>query len=244
MTAALQAIVFDFDGVIADSEPLHLRAFQQTLAEDGIELSAADYYSRYLGYDDVGLMQALAADRGVAMNDRRIAALVARKGEKLQEIVHGGPAVFPGAVEFIRLAAAEVPIAIASGAMRHEIVEFIGAAGIEDLFMAIVAAGDTPQSKPSPAPYLLAFERLRQRSGRDLDARRSVAIEDSRWGIESAQGAGLRCVGVTSSYPALELQGADLVVGSLGDLTLSALNRLCAGDPQAMKTQRRGVQTL
>ena len=244
MTAALQAIVFDFDGVIADSEPQHLRAFQQTLAEDGIELSAADYYSRYLGYDDVGLMQALAADRGIAMNDRRIATLVARKGEKLQEIVHGGPAVFPGAVEFIRSAAAEVPIAIASGAMMHEIVEFIGAAGIEDLFMAIVAAGDTPQSKPSPAPYLLAFERLRQRSGRDLDARRSVAIEDSRWGIESAQGAGLRCVGVTSSYPAADLQGAELVVAGLGDLTLSALDRLCASAAQATEARRHGVQTI
>jgi len=233
MTVALQAIVFDFDGVIADSEPLHLRAFQQTLAEDGIELSAADYYSRYLGYDDVGLMQALAADRGIAMDGRRIAALVARKGAALQEMLRGGHMLFPGAVEFIRNAAAEVPIAIASGALRHEIVEIIGAAGVEDLFTAIVAAGDTPQSKPSPAPYLLAFERLRQGSGRDLDPRRSVAIEDSRWGIESAQGAGLRCVGVTNSYSAAELQGAELVVGGLGELTLTALDRLCANERDA-----------
>jgi len=233
MTAALQAIVFDFDGVIADSEPLHLRAFQQTLAEDGIELSAADYYSRYLGYDDVGLMQVLTADRGIAMNDRQITALVARKGAKLQEILDEGHVLFPGAVEFIRSAAAEVPIAIASGALKHEIVEIIGAAGVGDLFTAIVAAGDTPQSKPSPAPYLLAFERLRQGSGRDLDPRRCVAIEDSRWGLESAQGAGLRCVGVTNSYSAAELQGAELVVGGLGELTLPALDRLCASKHHA-----------
>jgi len=233
MTAALQAIVFDFDGVIADSEPLHLRAFQQTLAEEGIELSAADYYSRYLGYDDVGLIQALATDRGIGMNDRRIAALVERKGAKLQEILNEGHVLFPGAVEFIRSAAAEVPIAIASGALKHEIVEIIGAAGVGDLFTAIVAAGDTPQSKPSPAPYLLAFERLRQGSGRDLDPRRCVAIEDSRWGLESAQGAGLRCVGVTNSYSAAELPGAELVVGGLGELTLPALDRLCASKHHA-----------
>ena len=233
MTAALQAIVFDFDGVIADSEPLHLRAFQQTLAEEGIELSAADYYSRYLGYDDVGLMQALATDRGIGMNDRRIAALVERKGAKLQEILNEGHVLFPGAVEFIRSAAAEVPIAIASGALKHEIVEIIGAAGVGDLFTAIVAAGDTPQSKPSPAPYLLVFERLRQGSGRDLDPRRCVAIEDSRWGLESAQGAGLRCVGVTNSYSAAELPGAELVVGGLGELTLPALDRLCASKHHA-----------
>ena len=60
---ALQAIVFDFDGVIANSEPLHLKAFQQALAEDGIELSATDYFTRYLGYDDVGMFEALARDR-------------------------------------------------------------------------------------------------------------------------------------------------------------------------------------
>ena len=243
MIAALQAIVFDFDGVIADNEPLHLRAFQQTLVKEGIELSAADYYSRYLGYDDVGLMQVLAADRGISMNDRQITALVTRKGAKLQEMLHQGHSLFPGAVEFIRSAAAEVPIAIASGALRHEIVEIIVAAGVSELFTAIVAAGDIPQSKPSPAPYLRAFERLRQGSGRDLDPQRCVAIEDSRWGIESAQGAGLRCVGVTSSYSAAELQGAELVVGGLGELTLSTLDRLCASNPQATEIQRRGIQT-
>lgn len=243
MTAALQAIVFDFDGVIADSEPLHLRAFQQTLAAEGIELSAADYYSRYLGYDDVGLMEVLAADRGIAMNYRDIRSLVARKGARLQEMRRDGHVLFPGAVEFIRSAAAEVPIAIASGAMKHEIVEIIGTAGVGGLFMAIVAAGDTPQSKPSPAPYLLAFERLREGSGRDLDPRRCVAIEDSRWGLESAHGAGLRCVGVTSSYSAAELPGAELVVGGLGELTLPALDTLCAKDPQATETQRHGAQS-
>ena len=241
MTVSLQSIVFDFDGVIADSEPLHLRAFQQTLAEEDIELTAADYYSRYLGYDDVGLVQALATDRGFTMSDLQVASLVARKGIRLQEMLHDGHVLFPGAVEFIRNAAAEVPIAIASGALRQEIVEITEAAGIRGLFTTIVAAGDTPQSKPSPAPYLLAFERLRQHSGRDLDANRCVAIEDSRWGIESARAAGLRCVGVTNSYAATELQGAELVVASLGELTLPALDRLCASGPQATEPQRHGA---
>ncbi len=230
MNRSLQSIVFDFDGVIADSEPLHLRAFQQALAAEGIELSAADYYSHYLGYDDVGLVRALATDRGIAMNDPQIAALVARKGRQLQEMLHDRHVLFPGAVDFIRSAAAEVPIAIASGALKQEIDEITEAAGIRNLFTAVVAAGDTPQSKPSPAPYVLAFERLRRHGGRDLDPHRCVAIEDSRWGIESARGAGLRCVGVTSSYAAAELEGAELVVGSLGELTLPALDRLCANN--------------
>lgn len=233
MTRSLQSIVFDFDGVIADSEPLHLRAFQQALAEEGIELSAADYYSHYLGYDDVGLVRALATDRSIAMDDHQIAALVEGKGMQLQEMLHGRHVLFPGAVDFIRSAAAEVPIAIASGALKQEIDEITEAAGIRNLFTAVVAAGDTLRSKPSPAPYLLVFERLCQRSGRDLDPHRCVAIEDSRWGIESALGAGLRCVGVTNSYAAVELEGAELVVGGLGELTLPTLDRLCTSELHA-----------
>ena len=110
MTLALQGIVFDFDGVIADSEPLHLKAFQQMLREAGLELTAADYYGRYLGYDDVGLLQALARDRAVPMSDGHIAALVARKGVILQGMLHDGHVLFPGATEFIQTAATQVPI--------------------------------------------------------------------------------------------------------------------------------------
>jgi beta-phosphoglucomutase len=224
----LQAIVFDFDGVIANSEPLHLVAFQQALVDEGIELTAHDYFHRYLGYDDVGLFETLARDRGLTMSSSDVAMLVSRKGAKMQEMLHSGSVLFPGAKEFIQQAAAEVPIAIASGALRHEIDEIIDAAGVASLFMAVVASGDTPQSKPSPEPYRLAFERLRQATGRDLDPRRSVAIEDSRWGLESAKGAGLRCVGVTTSYPAHELTGAELVVEGLKTLTLQELDALCA----------------
>jgi beta-phosphoglucomutase len=233
MTAALQAIVFDFDGVIADSEPLHLRAFQRTLEEEGLELSADDYYSSYLGYDDMGLFQALARDREIAMSDEQVTSLVARKAIKLQELLRDGEVLFPGAAEFIRAAAAEVPIGIASGALKHEILEIMASAGVGRLFSAIVAAGDTPQSKPSPAPYLLAFQQLRQTSGRPLDPQRSVAIEDSRWGLESAHGAGLRCVGVTTSYAAEELHGAELVVAGLKDLTVPVLDRLVASKRHA-----------
>jgi len=232
VTAALQAVIFDFDGVIADSEPLHFRAFQQALAEDGLELSPKEYYARYLGYDDVGMFQAFAEDRGLPMDGARVSELVARKGTRLQALLNGGSVLFPGAVDFVRAAADAVPIAIASGALRHEIEEVIAAAGVADLFAAIVASGDTPESKPSPAPYRLAFERLRDATGATLDPQRCVAIEDSRWGLESARGAGLRCVGVTNSYPADELTGAELVVSGLHTLTLDALDRLCGAHPR------------
>jgi beta-phosphoglucomutase len=227
VTSALQAVIFDFDGVIADSEPLHFRAFQQALAEDGLELAPKEYYARYLGYDDVGMFQAFGEDHGVPMDAARVSLLVSRKGIKLQAMLNAGAVLFPGAVDFVRAAASAVPIAIASGALRHEIDEVIEAAGVGNLFAAIVASGDTPESKPSPAPYRLAFERLQDATGATLDPRRCVAIEDSRWGLESARGAGLRCVGVTNSYPADELTGAELVVNGLQALTIEALDRLC-----------------
>jgi len=227
VSSPLQAIVFDFDGVIADSEPLHLRAYQQALAEEGMALSREEYLERYLGYDDVGMLEALTRDRGVPMTGGHIAALVARKGERLQAMLNGGEVLFPGAAAFVRRAAAAVPIAIASGALRHEIVQIVEGAGLGDLFTTIVASGDTPESKPSPAPYLLAFEQLRQAAGNHLDPRRCVAIEDSVWGLESARGAGLRCVGVTTSYAADQLAGAELIVDGLKALTIPALEDLC-----------------
>jgi beta-phosphoglucomutase-like phosphatase (HAD superfamily) len=231
VTAALHAIVFDFDGVIADSEPLHLKAFQRALAEEGLTLEAKEYFNRYLGYDDVGVFEAVARDRALGWTARHITELVARKGMKLQGLISGGDVLFPGAPAFIRAAAAEVPIAIASGALRHEIVQILEAAALDQLFRAIVASGDTPESKPSPGPYLLAFERLQQRAAHGLDPRRCVAIEDSVWGLESARQAGLRCVGVTTSYTADELLGAELVVEGLHALTLPMLDALVRREP-------------
>ncbi len=228
MTRALQAVIFDFDGVIANSEPLHLRAFQQALGDEGIVLTAEEYYSRYLGYDDVGAFRALGQDRGIEMNQSRVTTLVERKGVRLQELMDAGEVLFPGAADFIRASAQAVPIAIASGALRHEIDEIVVAAGLAPLFATIVASGDTPESKPSPAPYRLAFERLKAVQP-DLEPHRCVAIEDSRWGLASAAGAGLRCVGVTTSYGAGELADAELIVEGLHRLTVSALDDLVAG---------------
>ena len=227
---ALQAIVFDFDGVIADSEHLHLRAYQQVLAPEGISISNEEYFERYLGYDDVGVFTALLKDKGVPLDDGRMKELIERKGQRYESLAAAGDMLFPGAADFIRTAAAAVPIAIASGALRHEIDEILEPAGLAGLFETIVASGDTPQSKPSPAPYLLAFERLRKSTGRDLEGRRCVAIEDSRWGLESARGAGLRCVGVTNSYPADQLGNVELVVSGLDELTLPNLEALCSSD--------------
>src|SRR4030095_13127882 len=102
MSRPLHAIVFDFDGVIANSEPLHLKAFQQALAPEGIELGPAEDYTQYLGYDAVWLLEGRRNGRRIAMSGEHTTALVVGKGERMQEVLRSGAVVFPGATEFIR----------------------------------------------------------------------------------------------------------------------------------------------
>jgi beta-phosphoglucomutase len=223
----LHAIVFDFDGVIADSERLHLRAYQEVLAPEGVELSEREYLDRYLGYDDVGVFRELGRDRGLRLDHDRVAELIARKGRRYDELAAAGEMLYPGADVFVRAAAARVPIAIASGALTHEIEEILERTGLRSLFPVIVGADQTERSKPHPEPYRTAFARLKAHTGRDLEPWRSVAIEDSKWGLVSARGADLRLVAVTNTYSAVELRDeAELVCAGLHDLTLDRLDAL------------------
>ncbi len=223
----LRAIVFDFDGVIANSEPLHFRAFRDALAAHGIALTEHDYYTRYLGYDDVGAFRAIAVDHGRSWSDAQLVALTTQKAERMEALERDSSVLFPGAAAAIRRAAAAVPLAIASGALTAEIRRVLDAADLTRCFSAIVAAEDTAASKPSPDPYLRAVALLARAAGdaalRPADC---VAVEDSRWGLESARAAGLRTVAITTSYDAAELSLADLVLGSVSDLDIAELRRL------------------
>jgi beta-phosphoglucomutase len=227
----LHAIVFDFDGVLADSEPLHFEVYRRVLADVGITLSPELYYERYLGYDDVGGFRAVLQDNGRAADDQALHALVTAKADMFPELVIGRDVLFPGVVERVRSFASAVPLAIASGALPHEIELILRGAGLRDAFQVVVGAGDTPQSKPAPDPYARAVRLLQDRGlvpqGDDVAAR-CVAIEDSKWGIQSAKRAGLACVGVTTSYPAAELTDADLVVQDVASLSIDMMRELVA----------------
>jgi beta-phosphoglucomutase len=223
----LRAIVFDFDGVIANSEPLHFRAFRDVLAGEAVTLTEDDYYARYLGYDDVGVFQAVDAPRR-AWAPSDIAALAARKAVRFEELERDVSVLFPGAADAIRRAAAAVPVAIASGAIGIEIRRVLEREQLAGCFTAIVAAEDTPVSKPAPDPYRRAVALLAHACGGTLAAGDCVAIEDSLWGLQSARAAGLRTVAVTNSYEASAFDGAaDLVIESLAAFDLDALSRLC-----------------
>ena len=203
-------------------------------------MSNEDYFARYLGYDDVGVFKALGRDHDVPMDEHRVSELIARKGQRYESLAAAGEMLFPGAADFIRAAAAAVPIAIASGALTHEIEEVLERAGLRPLFPVIVGADQTERSKPHPDPYNAAFDRLRSHSGRDLIARRTVAIEDSRWGLVSARAAGLRCVAVTNTYSDAELRAdAELVVPGLTRLHSTRWMRSVQTDSDVVQAARR-----
>ncbi|MCY4507541.1 MAG: HAD family phosphatase, partial [Acidobacteria bacterium] len=170
--ATLAGVIFDFDGVLADSEPLHLRAYQDVLAERGMTLGAADYYDRYLGFDDDGVFRTVCRDQGLVLDDETLAGLIRVKGERFEALAGQGEALFPGAADCIRRVAAEAPIAIASGALAPEIETVLAAADLRRHFRAVVASGDTPTSKPAPDPYLRALELLRPHIAASAPARR------------------------------------------------------------------------
>jgi beta-phosphoglucomutase len=215
----IRGIVFDFDGVIADSEPLHLRALQEVLAPLGMSVGREEYYARYLGYDDVGAFQAIGKDRGVTLSETDVRALIAAKSTIYQTLAGNG-VLYAGASRCVEELAAAYPLGIASGALRHEIQAILRAGGLDHYFRFIVASGDTPTGKPAPDPY------LRAAALHGLQPFECVAIEDSRWGIESARGAGMRCVGITHSYPASELAAADVIVERLDQVTPELIRAL------------------
>lgn len=222
----IRAIVFDFDGVIANSEPLHYRAFRDVLAERGIALAEREYYDRYLGFDDVGAFEAIARDRGRPLTLREVADLTASKALRMEALERDVSVLFPGARAAIERMAGVGATAIASGAIRAEILRVLEHEQLVRFFQAIVGAEDAPKSKPAPDPYLRAVELLSETVDRALRATECAAIEDSRWGVESARAAGLRVIGITHTYTSDALAGADVVIDHLDELTPALLEIL------------------
>ena len=213
----MRAVIFDFDGVLVDSEPLHFRALRDSLLPEGIRLTEQEYQEVYLAYDDREAVR-LALERAGAPPDlARVAAVAARKAalfeRRLPEIDF-----FPGARELVVELARELPLGIASGALRAEIEAVLDAAGLRACFGAVVGADDVARTKPHPEPYLAAVRLLAARAA-GLAPAECLAIEDSPPGLLSARAAGLFALGVAHTYPAAKLGGvAHAVVASLAGL--------------------------
>lgn len=227
----LRAILFDFNGVLVDDEPVHLELFQKVLAEEGIELTAEDYYADYLGFDDRGCFRAALTAAGHEASPDLLSRLIARKSAYYQGYIRRqGFPVYRGAVELITEAAAgDLMLGVVSGALRDEVEGALDQLGVRRHFKTIVAAEDVVQGKPDPEGYQRGLESLNALPplpSRLLHPHEVLAIEDSPAGLAAAAAAALTTLGVAQTYPASELAAADHVVESIAGLTLSRLRTL------------------
>ena len=215
-----EAVLFDFDGILVDSEPIHYRAFTGILDPLGMGFPWKEYVGTYMGFDDRDAFREAFRAKGIDLDDAILAKLVAAKSEAFLRGLRDGVTAYPGAVSLIEsLHTAGRPLALCSGALRSDIDPILAQLGVARNFDVIVSADDVRRSKPDPESYALAFARLSERYATLLTVPgKSVAIEDTPAGIRSAKGAGLRVLAVTNSYGAGELAGADWIVESLESL--------------------------
>ncbi|HEX8458277.1 MAG TPA: HAD family phosphatase [Pyrinomonadaceae bacterium] len=227
----IKAILFDFNGVIIDDEPLQMKAAQAALAAEGITLTEQDYYDS-LGMDDATFFRAALARAGRDGDDELFKRVLDEKVRQHREMIAEELPLFPGVVTFIKALARHYPLAVVSMARRDDIGHVLERAGLERAFTVVVSAEDVSACKPDPACVNRALEKLneaRQRAGQTpLAPAECLVIEDAPPGIEAARRAGMRTLGVTNtvSESALRAAGADVVTHSLADWTDDAVRHV------------------
>lgn len=226
---SIKAVIFDFDGVIADSEPCHLAAFNQVFAQFGIELDPETYYEKYLGCTDWELIEDVQRDYKIGFAGKSIEQIAEDKTKVFQKLIGAGESLIDGVVEFVaELKKNNIRVAINSGAIAADIELMLKGTEIEKAFEVIVSADDVEKGKPDPQGYLLALEKLNANSKNKIAAGECAVIEDSKWGIIAAKKAGMKVIGITNSYPAKELAGSDLIIDSVRNLKIADLHNLCS----------------
>ena len=215
-----KAVIFDFDGVIADTERLHYEAFLKCFKTLNISFSWEQYCQRYLHYGDAEFFTVVASDHGVTLSEDEVVAFKAQKATYFAASTEGtGTPLFEGIPELLTgLREAGVVIGLCSSGSRPEILPVLTGNGIDHFFETVVTIEDVVSGKPSPEGYLLAFENMQTTSESPLSTDATIAIEDSPGGLAAARAAGLGAVGICSSYPPEILEDAHWVFASVKSL--------------------------
>jgi beta-phosphoglucomutase len=214
-----RAVLFDFDGVIVNSEPLHFYAFHEVL-RDRFEISEDEYYRELVGFDDRGAFRHVFAKRHLPLDPKTLLALMAGKSHVMMQLIHDRQFhALPGVEELVRGLWRTTPLAICSGALREEIEAMLEGVALRDCFSVIVAAEDVTVGKPDPQGYLLTLRLLSEKIARSavhpagpqapLRPADTLVIEDAPKVIQSVKAAGFPALGVATSYPLMKLGDAD-----------------------------------
>ncbi len=228
----IKGILMDFNGIIINDEPLHMRAYQEILSGEGISLSETDYYS-CLGMDDKSFINAQYKRAEKDLTAEKVQELMKVKTRQWREIVDAEEIPLFGGVEnFVRKMEKDFALGIVSMAVREEIEFVLDKLELRDCFSIFVSAEDVSSHKPNPECYYKGFNLLdaaRTKRGRNpMSHRECLVIEDSPQGITAGKSAGLRTLGITNTVDAANLRaaGADSVSKSLNDWMPDSIRRV------------------
>jgi beta-phosphoglucomutase len=225
----LRAVIFDFDGVLVDSEKLHHQAFNEIFRPLGVQISIREYFDRFVGMTDEELFRLIDKEKNLHLSEERLQKLFRDKAVSFKQLAITRAAVIDGVPQFLKLLSdSKIPMAVCSGALLDEIEMILKGAGLRDFFDCIVSAEQVERGKPDPEGFLLALKLLNKKAQTLIKPSDCIVIEDSRWGLEAAKAAGMRAVAITNSYDAEHLKPADKVIKHLAELTLSGLNTICS----------------
>ncbi|MHC4642911.1 MAG: HAD family hydrolase [Planctomycetota bacterium] len=224
----LRAVIFDFDGVITDSEILHLRAFNEVLAQHDIEITEEVYYKEYLGFTDRDCFESVAGKNKLELDSEQTGNLIKQKNKIFDALARNEATIFEGVPEFLQmLTNNKIRRAICSGALLVDIAPILEKSQLGPFFEEIVSADQIEKGKPDPEGFLLALKRLNEGSQNSIAADECVVIEDSHWGLEAAIAAGMHTVGITNTYDAEQLGMAEKIVERFSELTIDDLHKIC-----------------
>ncbi|WFB36287.1 HAD family phosphatase [Kiritimatiellota bacterium B12222] len=205
-----QACIFDFDGIIADTELLHFQSFQTVLEAHGAGFDWETYLKVYIAFDSSQVFATAFKNAGLT-DMPPMAALIDQKVEAFEKLLENAEVPpLPGAADAVRLAAQNGPVALCTGAERRDVLPLLKGFGLLDLFQAIVTAEDVTISKPNPECYQRAASLL------GIAPADCLAIEDTPGGLSAARGAGCQTLAVTTTHTREQLLDfADIVTDSL-----------------------------
>ncbi len=210
----IRAIIFDLDGTLVDTEPLHFRCFREVLAEENIELREDDYYQRLIGYNDRECFTVVLCENRREPRSEIVDRLIAQKNARYMELIHGEDLFYPAAQEFVRACAARFPLVLATGTLRIEAETILRRADLRSLFLAVVSAEDVERSKPAPDAFMMALRHLQSR----IESGPAI-------GVDAARAAGMKVLAIAHTSPAEALSNADLVRPSLSETNLEEVLR-------------------
>ena len=218
---APRAVIFDMDGVLVNSNPFHLEKWADFLHEQGVAFSRVDLPRQIFGVSNQDCFRTffgskLSKEEMIKMED----VLEERFRKKFASHVEPFPGLLPLIEE---LESAGIPLGVASSAVGENVKFILETLKLDSVFSGVATGSDFPKPKPDPGIYLLAAQKL------GVLPTDCVAFEDSFVGIEAAKRAGMKCVGLASTFPAQDLgskTNADKIIETFSDVTLTDLKGL------------------